>query len=225
MRFAQQQREARFRAAIAVAACRDVRISGNAVTDIGPRDGFPFGLGTGIIVAGPFDHVIAGENSARPTGSLRGDGGWHALFIQAAGNGVIGLGPQKAVIDMREGALLVDRDWAAAVAQRDGSATVSANVLHGGGRLPTCLVRAGADIVADANHCTHLEGDVEAVVLRAPVITASANRVRGGESMIILETAENTFAAVGNLAPAGTHLGGPNAGLPPTWQPLNPNVP
>lgn len=224
MRFARERRDTRFRAGIAVVACRDVRISGNHVTDVGPRDGFPFGLGIGILAAGPFDHVIAAENCARPTGSLGGDGGWHALLIQASGDGLIGVGPGKAVIDTRDGALWVDRNWAAALARRDGSATVTANVLHGGGRLQTCLVRAGADIVADANHCTHLEGDKEALVLRASAITASANRVRGGEAMIVLETAENTYAAVGNLAPGGTHWDSAGNGLPDPWRPLNPSV-
>lgn len=224
MRFAEERRDARFRSAIAVVACRDVRISGNQVTDVGPRDGFPFGLGTGIIVAGPFDHVIAAENCARPTGSLGGDGGWHALLIQASGYGLTGVGPGKAVIDTDDGALWVDGDWAAAMARREGSATVTANVLHGGGRLQTCLVRAGADIVADANHCTHLEGDRAAIVLRASAITASANRVRGGEAMIVLETAENTYAAVGNLAPGGTHWDSAGNGLPDPWRPLNPSI-
>ena len=223
-RFAQERRDARFRAAIAVVACRDARISGNHVSDVGPRDGFPFGLGIGILVAGPFEHVIAAENSARPTGSLGGDGGWHALLVQASGDGLIGVGPGKAVIDTRAGAFWVDRHWAAVVARREGSATVSANVLQGGGRLQTCLVRAGADIVADANHCAHLEGDKEAMVLRASAITASANRVRGDGAMIVLETAENTYAAVGNLASGGTHWDSAGNGLPDPWRPLNPSV-
>lgn len=223
-RVAQQLREADFRAAIAVVAAGHIRISGNEVDGIGPAEGF-LGLGAGIVAAGPFHHVVAGENSVRPTAVPRGDGGWHALLIQSAGAGLFELGPQKAVIETRAGALVVNGAWAAAVGQRSDSATLSANVLEGGGRLETCLVRAGADIVADANHCTHVEGDVRAVVLRARTITASSNRVRGGDSMLILETNENTFAAVGNLAPAGTHLGGPGNGLPGPWQPLNPNVP
>jgi hypothetical protein len=222
-RVAQQLREADFRAAIAVAAAGDIRISGNAVDDVGPADGF-LGLCVGIVGAGPFHHVIAGDNAVRPTAVPRGDGTWHALLIQSIGQGLIGLGPQKAVVETRSGALLVNGAWAAAVAPRREHVTVSANVLEGGGAAPTCLVRA-ADIVADANHCTHLEGEPRAVVLRAPTMTVSSNRVRGGDSMLILETQENTFAAVGNLAPAGTHLGAVGNGLPGPWQPLNPSVP
>jgi hypothetical protein len=44
-------------------------------------------------------------------------------------------------------------------------------------------------------------------------------------SMLILRTAENRLAAVGNLTPGGTHLNNPGAGLPGPWQPLNPLVP
>ncbi len=221
---ARELHEARMRAAIAVIACGDVRVSGNEVADVGPRDGF-LGLGVGILAVGPFDHVVASQNAVRPTVIPQGDGGWHALLIQSAGAELLAIAPQQAVIETARGALVLNGDWAAFVPPRRESATVSANVLQGGGRLPTCLVRVRADVVADANHCTHTEGDVQAVVLRARAITASTNRVSGGDSMIILETDENTFAAVGNLAPAGTHLGGPGAGLPGPWQPLNPNVP
>jgi hypothetical protein len=42
--------------------------------------------------------------------------------------------------------------------------------------------------------------------------------------MLVLETAEDRFAAVGNLASGGTHLGGPGAGLPGPWDALNPTV-
>jgi hypothetical protein len=42
--------------------------------------------------------------------------------------------------------------------------------------------------------------------------------------MLIIDAQENRFAAVGNLTPAGTHLGGPGAGLPGPWAPLNPIV-
>ncbi len=80
----------------------------------------------------------------------------------------------------------------------------------------------------DANHCTHeADGIPEAVVLMsATSITASTNRVRGGEkTMLVLHVAEDRFAAVGNLASGGTHLNGTGNGLPAPWRPLNPIVP
>ena len=62
------------------------------------------------------------------------------------------------------------------------------------------------------------------MVLLGSSVVASANRLRGGKAALVLQTAENRFAAVGNLAPGGTHLGSPGAGLPAPWQALNPNV-
>jgi hypothetical protein len=62
------------------------------------------------------------------------------------------------------------------------------------------------------------------VVLQGTTVIASSNRVRGGDAMLILAVPENRFAAVGNIAPGGTHLNNPGAGLPGPWQPLNPSV-
>jgi hypothetical protein len=42
--------------------------------------------------------------------------------------------------------------------------------------------------------------------------------------MLVLDVAENRFAALGNLAAGGTHLGSPGAGLPGPWDPFNPLV-
>jgi hypothetical protein len=81
------------------------------------------------------------------------------------------------------------------------------------------------DIVAEGNHCSY--GGAQqpvAVLLQGSALTASSNRVRGGDSMLLLRVDPKMFAAVGNLAPGGTHLGNPGNGLPAPWQPLNPTV-
>ena len=102
---------------------------------------------------------------------------------------------------------------------------MASNTLSGGGTEPACVVRIGGDAVADANQCLHEAAeDPSAMVLQASSIVASSNRLRGGKAMLILRTQENRFAAVGNLAPGGTHLNSPGSGLPSPWQPLNPNV-
>jgi hypothetical protein len=81
------------------------------------------------------------------------------------------------------------------------------------------------DVVADANQCTYAAGhDPSAVVLQGSSVVASSNRLRGPRSMLILQVAENRFAAVGNLAPGGIGLGGITGTLPAPWAPLNPNV-
>ena len=89
-----------------------------------------------------------------------------------------------------------------------------------GGASVTCLVRVGGDVVAEGNQCAHaLDTEPVGMYLRGSSITASTNRVRGTRAMLVLDVAENRFAALGNLAAGGTHLGSPGAGLPSPWDP------
>jgi hypothetical protein len=111
------------------------------------------------------------------------------------------------------------------VAQRADHAGVASNTLTGGGSQPACLVRVRGDVVAEGNQTLYAEAeDPTAMLLQGTSVVASSNRLRGGKAMLILAAPENRFAAVGNLAPGGTHLNSPGAGLPAPWQPLNPNV-
>ena len=213
-------------AGIVVTASEDVRISGNVVEEIGPQEGY-VGLAAGIAVIGPFERASVSDNSVRfgPGRAGPGRGGWWALLIQSAGRVRTRIAELSAVVPLDDGAVVLARDWAFAAPRRGDHAGIASNTLAGGGEQPACLVRVGGDAVADANQCLYepLE-DPSAVVLQASSVIASANRLRGEKSMLILEVPEDRLAAVGNLAPGGTHLGGPGAGLPAPWQPLNPNV-
>ena len=151
-------------------------------------------------------------------------------------DGVAGRGPRLSatlhgvaanrVVAVEAGALAVNRDAVFAVALRGDNAGVGSNTLGGGGNQPACRVQVTGDVVADANQCRHeTSGDPTAMLLQGSSIVASSNRLRGGKAALVLRTAENRFAAVGNLAPGGTHLNNPGAGLPSPWQPLNPQVP
>lgn len=122
-----------------------------------------------------------------------------------------------------EGAVVLNGKWGYAARGRGDHVGVAANVVSGGGAEPACLVRVHGDVVAEGNQCEH-EESASAAVLGASSVVASSNRVRGGRSMLILEVDEDRFAAVGNLAAGGTHLGGPGAGLPAPWSTLNPTV-
>jgi hypothetical protein len=219
--------EGRVRAGIIVAACPDVRVSGNVVDEIGPADGYA-GIAAGIVAVGPFERVAVGDNSVRrgPGAEAVPEAPWQALLVQSAGREVVRVGVKRAVIPVARGAALaVSGAWAFAVPAGGEHATVSANSLTGGGRLPTALVRVGGDVVADGNQCAHLEpAEPPAFVVGASSATVSANRLRGGKAMIILELPENRFAAVGNLTPGGVHLGGPGGGLFDPWNSLNPIV-
>ncbi|HEV3408448.1 MAG TPA: DUF6519 domain-containing protein [Gaiellaceae bacterium] len=218
--------EGRVRAGIVVLGCEDVRASGNVVDEVGPRGEF-LGVAAGIAVVGPFERLAASENSVRYSAEAPapGQGGWFALLVQSGGRGVARVGAGKAVVPLRAGALVMTGAWGYATAGRGDHANVESNSLAGGGDRPTCLVRVAGDVVAQANQCAH-EGREEqsGILLEATAVTAASNRVRGGKAMLVLRVPEDRFAALGNLAAGGTHLGGPGAGLPSPWDALNPIV-
>jgi hypothetical protein len=214
-------------AAILATTSEDVRIAGNTVDEIGPQDGFA-GFAAGIAVVGPFERASVTDNSSRfgPGAPGPPNGTWWALLIQSAGEVRTRIA-SDSVVPLESGALAVTGAGVFAVAARGDHAGVASNTLVGGGpgNEPACRVRVGGDVVADANQCRHeLAEDPTAMLLQGSSVIASGNRLRGGEAMLIIRTAENRLAAVGNLAPGGTHLNNPGAGLPSPWQPLNPNV-
>jgi hypothetical protein len=219
--------EAAGRAGILVMASDDVRVAGNVVDEIGPQESF-LGIAVGIGVIGPFERLSVSDNSARfgPDRPAPAEGGWYALLVQSAGRVVTRVGAQTAVVPLRTGAVVLNKAWASAVADRGDHVGVSSNTVSGGRNLPTCLVRVAGDVVAEGNQCLHIPSEeVAGIRLQGASITASSNRVRGVESMLVLEVQENRFAAVGNLTAGGTHLGGTGGGLPSPWQQLNPTVP
>jgi hypothetical protein len=217
------------RAGIVVLAADDIRVTGNVVDTVGPQgDGGFLGLALGIAVSGPFNAASVSDNSAR-FGSDQlapSAGSWNALMVMSAGgSNVIRLGAGKAVVPVSGGAVVLTNGWGFFAAARTDHAVVASNTLTGGGALPTCFARVAGDIVAQGNHCTHSGGQQPTgVFLQASVITASTNRLTAGDSMIVIRVGEGGFAAVGNLAPGGTHLNSPGNGLPEPWAPLNPTV-
>jgi hypothetical protein len=217
------------RAGIVVVAADDIRITGNVVDTVGPQgDGGFLGLALGIAVSGPFNATSVSDNSAR-FGSARlapSEGSWNALLVMSAGaSNVVRLGAGKAVVPVTGGAVVLTNGWGFFAAARTDHAAVASNTLTGGGALPTCFARVSGDIVAQGNHCTHSGGQQPTgVFLQASVVTASTNRLTAGDSMIVIRVGESSFAAVGNLAPGGTHLNNPGNGLPAPWAPLNPTV-
>ena len=212
------------RAGIAVYGSADVRIDGNVVDEIGRLDGY-VGAAAGVLVVGPFDRVSVAENSIRfnPKQLAPSDGIWWALRIISAGKGLTRMASGTAVVPVSKGAVVVNGAWGYVAPTRDDHVGVTANHVSGGGRQPACEVDVLGDAVAEANQCRH-EGSEIGVLLTASSVIASSNRVRGERSMLVLMVPENRFAAVGNLAAGGTHLGGPGAGLPGPWDPLNPIV-
>jgi hypothetical protein len=214
------------RLGIGVAAVEDVRVAGNEVDAVGPPDGF-VGTAAGIMVLGPFENASVSDNRARFDADqpFPKQGAWVAIAVDAAGAASNSFEGGAAAVPVGNRTVVVGRAFAVAAPARAGHAGVHANVATGGGGSATCRVRVAGDVVADGNQCEHqTEQDPTAMLLQGSSITASSNRVRGPRSMLILNVAENRFAAVGNLTPGGTHLNGPGGALPAPWQALNPIV-
>jgi Family of unknown function (DUF6519)/Right handed beta helix region len=213
-------------AGIVVVATDDVRIAGNVVEEFGPVEGGVVGA-VGIAVGAPFEQASVSDNAVqyRRGQPAPPDGQWIAILIQSAGAVKTRVANTITTVPLADGAVILSGNWAFAAASRAEHAGVASNMLAGGAPLPAGLVRVSGDVVADANQCTYAAGhDPSAVVLQGSSVVASSNRLRGPRSMLILEVAENRFAAVGNLAPGGTGLGGITGTLPAPWAPLNPNV-
>jgi hypothetical protein len=218
-------REGSVRAGIVVAGAGTVRVSGNIVGEVGPPDDF-IGLSAGVLVLGPFRAAVATENTI--DGDAPPDqGAWYALLISSAGRQFAHAGLGKAVIGLTDDrGLVLSNPWAFVTPARDDQATVAANTLSGGGRSPTCLVSVRGDAVSDANQCTHDgRGETTGILLAGATATATANRVRGPKSVLVLDVPENRVAAVANITANGTRLGSPTGGLPAPWNALNPTVP
>ncbi|HEY7537038.1 MAG TPA: DUF6519 domain-containing protein [Gaiellaceae bacterium] len=221
-----EAQDAVLRAGIVVLASSDVRVSGNTVEEIGQPDGF-VGTAAGIAVMGPFENAAVSDNTSRfnPAAAAPAQGGWRALMVESLPAGSSFGAGRTGAVAVGTSTVVLTNGFAFVAAGRSDHAGVSSNRLAGGGAFSTCSVRVRGDVVAQGNECLHEEGqELTGILLQGSAVTASANRVRGGRSMLVLQVPEGRFAALGNLAAGGTHLGSPGGGLPQPWQPLNPTV-
>jgi Right handed beta helix region len=209
-------------AGIAAVGGGDVRVAGNQLSGIGP-EGETLATILGVLVAGTFEHAVVTENAVRPTATPQGRTRWHAVAVLDTGAQLLQMAPSMPVFTAKKGVLVTAGSFAFFVALRPNRATISTNVLAGGGEFPTCLARVRADVLADANLCEH-RGNPEAMVLGGAAISAATNRVFGGDVALVLDVAEDRFAAVGNLAAQGVHLGSFSNPVPAPWAALNPMV-
>jgi len=213
------------RAGIFVLTSQDVRVTGNVVDAVGSPGGY-LGLGVGIAVFGPFEAASVSDNSSRFSAEqpAPAEGGWVALLVQSVAGASLAVGNAVMAVPAHDGVLVFTGENAFFAAAAPEHAGLASNSLTGGGNQPTCLVRIAGELVAQGNQCEHEGGESPvAMDLTAATITASTNRARGTRARIVLHVDGKRFAAVGNLAPGGTHLG--SATLPAPWAPLNPTVP
>jgi hypothetical protein len=218
------------RAGILVIAANDIRVSGNVVDRVGTVDGFT-GLAVGIGVFGPFAAASVSDNSSRfsPDAAGPSQGNWWALLVESVASEITSFGENVSTVPVNNGIIVMTGNGAYLAPTAAEHAGVSSNMLAGGGTKPTCLVRVTGDLVAQGNQALH-EGGEEPIAVRlaAKTITAATNRLRGTRSMLVLDVDPKSMAAVGNLAPGGTHVGAPGGAigaLPAPWQALNPSVP
>jgi hypothetical protein len=218
--------EGNARGGIVVIGCEHVRLSGNVVEDVAPPEAF-IGTAYGIAAIGPFASVNATDNVIRFSREVDGpaEGRWSALMVASSDSGLGRTADGRTVVPLGRRDLVMTDGAAYLASERGDHATVTSNTATGGGAQPTYLVAIGGDAIVEANQCSQTKSDDSvAMLLRAGAVVAGQNRVRGGESMIVIETSEERFSAVGNLASGGTHFGGPGAGLPSPWDALNPTV-
>jgi hypothetical protein len=214
------------RAGILVAGAADVRVTGNVVDGVGSTQGFT-GLAGGIVVFGPFDSVTVSNNFARFDAATPGpgQGNWVAVAIESL-TGARTFTESMAGTPVTGGAALYFNADSVYIAPKGGEHVgLDANMLSGGGADPTCVVEVTGDVVAQGNQCLHEGGELStAMRLAGATLTASTNRARGTRAMILLVVNGKRFAAVGNLAPGGTHLNSAGGSLPAPWAVLNPTV-
>lgn len=214
------------RVGIAVLGCEQVRLNGNVVDEVAPPEAF-VGLALGIAAIGPFASASATDNTVRFSRETDGpaEGRWTAMLVASSSEWPARMGDGRTVVPLRGRSLVLTEGFAYLMSELGDHVTVSGNVATGGGAQPSYLVAVGGDVIAEANQCAHAEsGEPVAMLLRADTMAVGQNRIRGGKGMLILETSEERFSAVGNLTAGGTHLGGPGNGLPAPWDSLNPTV-
>jgi len=212
------------RAGIFVLTSQDVRVTGNVVDGVGPPGGY-LGLGVGVAVFGPFEAASVSDNSSRFSADqpAPSEGVWIALLVESVAQ-ALGVGNEVTALPAHDGVLVLAGASAYLAAAAPEHVGLASNSLSGGGNDPTCLVRIAGELVAEGNQCEHVGGESPvAMDLTASAITVSTNRARGTRARIVLHVDGKRFAALGNLAPGGTHLG--SSPLPAPWAPLNPTVP
>ena len=228
--------QAEARAGIQAALCRSVRIAGNELVDVGPREGFLRGS-VGIDVIGPFARVDVSDNAVRRSGgeAPQEDGSqWVALAIRTGASKTESIGrivmtraadttdpttgrrTTGSVLAIFAGKVVLLPTLAEAVGVRG-------NLLEGyGARSQARMLSTGPCTFSD-NRCFHLAGArVPVVQLSAGAIIASANYLQGlddvsGLSLVVPDA--GAFTVLGNIVSGSVELN--NAPLPAPWSALN----
>lgn len=217
------------RAGILTVGCGDVRICGNRLNNIGPRD-FS-GLTTGIQCLSPFHHIAINDNTV-----VRGDASvtppaWQALNISLLaadwGYMLATINDKQQALVGAEGITMFSRELgSASVLLNRFEASATTTLLVDIGPFETCLFTQ--------NHCKvtaigEFGGDNRLVGrIAGEHINASNNRLIGFKGLKTLELnlpdLERGFVVLGNMSTGPIKLidqGKKEASLPDPWATLN----
>ncbi|MFE7836527.1 DUF6519 domain-containing protein [Streptomyces sp. NPDC057474] len=224
-----------YKTGVAVLACRESRVLGNTVEQVGLADltgsercvGVHVSVFARTTVEGSFCRRDAADlddgSFSRWTGLLVGDDpelprdGDDRQFRAAH----IG---RYVAVDGQGVSYLIGPGTAFVNAATDVSAIVSTNTVTGGSWEPAARITVAGDVVLSANQCRqHTESHGPAVSVTASSATVNANRVRGGRLSMTLDVDPARLAVLGNVTSGVIDAPG---GLDPKWVPLNvTNVP
>ena len=213
--------------AIQVQGSGPTAITGNELSEIGPKDAF-FGTATGILVQAPAGAVsIEGNRIRRDAQAHAADASlWFGIVVfaqvQAAGAAIMAV-PQT--LQRFVGAA------SAAPGPAPGpsaTASVRGNVVAARGGAHAVAVMTSPTCEFSGNQCTHTAsgstGTQPDVLLAAPAVIAANNRIAGPKGpSLALQTQEGHFTVLGNVTSGEILV--QNAALAAPWAALNAHAP
>ena len=228
-------------AGILVAGVDRLRIAGNSVTDIGPAGSFERGIGAGVMVLAPFLNadIVHNRVDRESTARTQDVGHFFALWVgelsgpHGSGSNLTGfdsLGKVTGQMAANAGAgtlifgqRQIYMKAAFGLGQAGGLAAVGSSVgvlgnsLGARGLSPAASVIVRGDCLFNDNRCELRGGSADAVRLAGEAVIVSANRVRGGEVSVRIESKSATV--LGNITTHGIFLNGSQLTTP--WLALN----
>ncbi len=213
-------------AGIVVLGCTESRVAGNSVNRVG-FDEAP-GRAIGIAVVGPMERTeVHGNSSRRSEVDVDQDptSEWIGLLIGPLFDSQVGVHETVGTFTVVAGersSFLVGGGAAFAAAAEDAAekATVSDNIVTGGGRAPALRAVVRGEVVLATNQAHQKrDTDLPAILVRCEALTVSTNVAKGGRPSVQLLVDPKRVAVLGNLTATGIEVSGSALGLP--WEPLN----
>lgn len=220
------------RLGIQVVASTSVRVAGNQLIDVGPREDF-LNYTAGIELFGTFERIVVTDNIIRHGERQRESPGRvqrHALAIRGADWGLVaGVRGGFIAADNRIGFVLLEAgllgifDGQLHLFSRDQEiVAIRGNMCEAQSDTALVFVVAIGDCSLSENHCSRLLRVSQPVVemrLRAALI-ASSNHVRGsGDIAMSFQVDPKQVTVVGNITNGIIQINGASLGVP--WAPLN----